>query len=203
MPSFFARLGREKTLPTLVKRLFVFGGAGQADALRVAEAAVLRANPGLDDPAGFTPGRVVVVPADIGLTTTSRVEAPVADVGGALGTAGLRLELAGQLISDGFASGDETGKETLARLKDPAFAKTLQKLVPESKDLAARAADGVSLGLQMAGASKAQLDQALPLALAEIEKLKKIAAPQSGSKPGAARQGAGRSASAPGKRPPL
>ena len=78
MADKIATLERERSIRTLVERLFVLEGRDAAAKRSHAEKALLRANPELSSADGFRLGRRIVIPGDIGLELKEQPE-PVAE----------------------------------------------------------------------------------------------------------------------------
>ncbi|WP_171174985.1 hypothetical protein [Ruegeria sp. HKCCD8929] len=129
------KLGRERTLSTLARKVFEIGtGAGSRDLLRRAEAALLAANPRLRSADGFRTGASIVVPAVAGLRPTGVVIR--ADLGGdALGVeAELRLQVAASRVEDAFQTAAVDRKQTQERISDRNFAAEARRALPETRD---------------------------------------------------------------------
>lgn len=74
MPLMIGRINQERTLKGLARNLFRIQGRNSGEQLRLAQEALLLANPRLANPEGFSRGATIVVPPIAGLTPTDRVE---------------------------------------------------------------------------------------------------------------------------------
>jgi hypothetical protein len=135
MAETIAKLGRERSLSTLAKRLFVIEGPDAERKLKHAEAALLRANPHLAKAEGFASGQTVIVPGNIGLAPTDRVTQPGKSTTGLLDETGTRLEAAGAALAQRFRESAEKDEAALGRVGDRAFVQKLRRALPESADL--------------------------------------------------------------------
>ncbi len=178
MPQATATIGREKRLATLAKNLYVVEGPDPAEAQSRAEAALLRANPTLADPAGFENGAVVRVPTDIGLAVSSRVDASATGLQGGLQDLAQRLQLAAALARDGYAASNKAAEETIAQLSDRTFRATLLKEHPNAEALVAEAAKAQSERQADNKLRQERFDSAVADAIAQTEKLQKLAGNQ-------------------------
>lgn len=161
MPMQIARLGRERTIATLAKRVYRTEAA-EPELIRRAEAALLAANPRLSDKESFRSGANVVVPQVPGLEISEAVLTAQAETGGVADEAALRLAALGSALEDGYARGAARRAETAQRLKDSDFTKRARKALPESAEVLEKAAE--RLGKQ---AEEAEADRDRLLAAAE------------------------------------
>lgn len=175
MPTSLARLGREKKMSTLAKRIFVIEGPNSRELQRRAERALLRANPSLADPESFKPGAVILVPSGTGLVTTDRVSVVSADVNGALEETSIRIQMSAQLVQDSFARSAEDDEKTIALLGDRSFGAKLRKALPEGAEIIAQTAKTLKETTAANQKNRAQFDQAFKMALEEIDQLKRLA----------------------------
>ncbi|MHA6262331.1 hypothetical protein ACXYMO_03940 [Arenibacterium sp. CAU 1754] len=132
MANKLAKLGRERSLRTLAQRLFVIDGPDATEKLRHAEAALLRANPDLAKPEGFSSGKRVIVPGDIGLAATDRVEKTGESASGLLDETGVRLDLAGKAFAQRFDAAGRADAAKLEKIADRTFVRNLRKALPET-----------------------------------------------------------------------
>lgn len=174
MPTSIARLGREKTVSTLAKRLFVIEGPDAREKQRRAERALLRANPSLGDPERFKPGAAILVPAVVGLKTTDRVSVVAADLDGALEQSAIRLKLSAQMLQDSFARAAESDKTAIQQLGDRSFGAKLRKALPESTDITGGTAAALKARIETNQQRMAQFEQGFEKAMAEIDRLKRL-----------------------------
>lgn len=135
MADTIAKLGRERSLSTLAKRLFVIEGPDAERKLKHAEAALLRANPHLAKAEGFASGQTVIVPGNIGLAPTERVALHDISTTGLLDETGTRLEAAGAALAQRFRERAEKDEAALGRVGDRAFLQKLRRALPESAGL--------------------------------------------------------------------
>lgn len=175
MPTSVVRLGREKRIATLAKKVFVIEGPDKAERQRRAERALLNANPQLATEAGFTAGAPVIVPPVRGLRTTDRVSATTANLDGVLADTTARLARSAAVIDTGFARSAKRSEEALTRLKDPEFVKTARKAVKESAKLMENVRKRLEKDREAADARSAALQNAVKQALADVDRLSKLA----------------------------
>ncbi len=174
MPSSYATLKGERTISTLAKRLFDIDGDRRPGALRIAEAALLRANPQLKRAEAFRSGRIIIVPEDTGLKTTDRVIKPKGGVGGALDDTAIRLKLASQLLENEIESDTKTSEKTLKQLGERQFIAKLKKAVPESAKVIPQTRKSIKERVKANATVKERYAKAFETAQAEIERLKKL-----------------------------
>ena len=174
MPNSYATLKGERTISRLAKRLFDIDGDGRTEALRIAEAALLRANPHLTRAEAFRSGRIVIVPGDTGLKTTDPVIKAKGGVGGALDDTAIRLKLASQLLEDEIESDAEASEKTLKQLGERQFVAKLKKAVPESAKIIPRTRKSIEERVKATVKLKERYTNAFETAQAEIERLKKL-----------------------------
>lgn len=177
MANSYATLKGERTIGTLAKRLFEIGGARQAEAQRIAEAALLRANPYLARAEAFRSGRVVIVPAGTGLKTTDRVTKTKGGAGGALDDTAIRLKLASQLLEDEIESNAKASEKTLKQLGERKFAAKLRKAAPESAKIIPQTKKSIKERVKATEELKERYAKAFEAAQAEIERLRKLTQP--------------------------
>lgn len=175
MQRSFATVRNEKTIETLARCLFDIQGTGTTEAQKIAEAALLRANPGLAEAGGFRSGRIIVVPTDTGLKPTDRVTAPKGDLEGALEDTAMRLKLAGQFLDDELEKEADEAEKTLTQLDDNKFVSQLRKAVPESARLIPKTRTSIQERTESNAKVKAQYGKALEQAATELERLMALA----------------------------
>ena len=175
MPTSVARLGREKRIATLARNVFVIEGPDKANQQRRAERALLKANPQLATEADFTAGASVIVPSVRGLRTTDRVSTTTAELDGLLADAAVRLAESATLIEIGFARSAKRSEEALARLDDREFVATARKAVKESAKLMTSVRKRLVQDSETADARNATLKNAVKRALADVDRLSKLA----------------------------
>lgn len=175
MPRAIARISREKRLRTLAQNLFVVEGPNRQADLRRAERALLRDNPWLADPEQYRAGAVVLVPLDLGLRTTPRVEVAAADLEGLMQEAIQRLKMTETLIRDGLGRSLERNEKARAQLEDQAFRRELQRSSPEAAKLVPAATKSVAEALERNQKLESELSQAIGAGIEQIEQLRKMA----------------------------
>ncbi len=175
MQRSFATVKSERTIATLAKRLFDIQGASASEAQKIAEAALLRANPELVGAGGFKPGRIVVVPSDTGLKPTDRVTAPEGGVEGALADTAIRLKLAGQLLDDELEKDAAKAEKSLSQLADDEFVAQLRKAAPEGARLIPDIRKAIEDRTASNARVKAQFASALEQGSKELERLMTLA----------------------------
>lgn len=131
MAATVARIGRERSLSRLVKSVYNIKGRGAPERRRLAEAALLRANPQLARKAAFQPGAMVVVP-DL------RDEDLADDLKEMESAPGEALERLGRAISDvskraktAFEAAEKMSEETLANLDSDELKRAVEKATPD------------------------------------------------------------------------
>ncbi len=176
MQRSFATLKNERTIGTLAKRIFDIEGATGSEAQKIAEAALLRANPNLAKPDGFKSGRIILVPADTGLKTTDRVTTPRGGVEGALEDTAMRLKLTAQFLEDEMEKDSKETEQTLAQLGDNQFVAKLRKAVPEGTKLVHKTRKSIGERVEANNKVRESYAAALKKATDELERLKALAA---------------------------
>lgn len=139
MTTRIAKLGRERTIATLVRRVYEIADGTPPEILRRAEAKVLAANPRLAFPDGFTSGASIVVPPVPGLRRVGTDGAAGASGEGIVTEMTARFE-AMQIRMDGaFRTSAATRAETLERISDRSFVAEARRALPESVEFIAAA----------------------------------------------------------------
>ena len=131
MPTRIAKLGRERTLATLAKRVYEIPDGAAPELLARAEARLLAANPRLATGEGFTAGASIRVPAVEGLRRIDKVTAAEVSGEGLSGEMAARLGALQSRIDDAFHRSALTRRETQARLADRAFVSEARKALPQ------------------------------------------------------------------------
>jgi hypothetical protein len=175
MATAIARIGREKRLQTLVQNIFVIEGPNKAVDQRLAERALLRANPWLADPEAFKAGAMVLVPSDTGLTMSERVERPGADLQGLLQEVTQRLQMSRSVVRQGVAKSDERRRAALEKLGNPNFIGELKKNSPEAAKLVPSLTDNLKRQADEEQKREAAFETAIEAAVLEIDRLRKLA----------------------------
>lgn len=139
MPTRTAKLGRERTIATLAKRVYDIPDGAAPDLLRRAEARLLAANPRLATAEGFASGASIVVPSVPGLRRAGTVTGAAVSGEGITGETAARLEALQSRIDDAFHKSALTRRETLARLADRSFVTEARKALPQSAEYMAAA----------------------------------------------------------------
>lgn len=139
MTTRIAKLGRERSLATLAKRVYEIGDEVPPALLRLAEARLLAANPRLAASEGFASGASIVVPAVPGLRHAEKIaEADVSGAGMTAETAA-RLEAAQSRIDDALRLSAQSRAETAKRLGDRSFVADAEKGLPQAAEFLAAA----------------------------------------------------------------
>ena len=175
MATAVARIGREKRLATLAKNLYVIEGDEATELQRRAERALLRQNPGLAAADGFAAGRIILVPPVPGLRTTPRVTASGRDLSGVLLEASVRLQSGAGRIEEAFRAAEERRETALRRLQDRQFLAAAKRALEESPKLIDEARVRMERDRESAKARRAEVGETIRSALAEIEKISKLA----------------------------
>lgn len=139
MPTRIARLGRERTLATLARRVYQIEGRGDPEVMRRAEARLLAANPRLATPEGFSSGSSIVVPPVRGLRRAETVTESEVSGAGLSAETGARLEALQSRVADAFRKSAERRRQTLDRLADREFVAEARKALPQSREFFAAA----------------------------------------------------------------
>jgi len=175
MPLATARISRERTLPTLVRNLFVIEGPDAAGQARRAEAALLRANPHLADRDNFAAGTVVAIPSDIGLKRTERVAVRTEGIGGLLSESAERLDLVVALARDRLKAEATDAKSYLERIEDDRFRRAVTSQSPDGAKLLEEARKTQGQRAETVDTRMKALAEAAEAAQAEIRRLMELA----------------------------
>jgi hypothetical protein len=171
MPTQIAKIGRERTLARLVRRLYKIEGRESAPLQRRAEAALLSANPRLARKEGFRNGATIVVPKVEGLEVSDEVSRARADSEGPIEETALRLQALASRIEDGFERESEKREKVLSRLDDREFRAAARKALPESVKVIEKTVDRLKREAETAEAERKRFDQALGEALKDLKAL--------------------------------
>ena len=117
----------------------------------------------------------MIVPSVRGLRTTDRVSTTTADLDGLMADAAVRLAESATLIEIGFARSAKRSEEALARLDDRKFVATARKAVKKSAKLMTSARKRLVQDGKTAEARNAALQGAVKRALADVDRLSKLA----------------------------
>lgn len=167
------RLGNEKTLRSLVNRIYVIEGRGAAALRKRAEMAVLEANPALARREGFKPGATVIVPRVPGLQlreqprrggSTKRPQ----DLSAVVKYATDQVRGAQVQLEQFDKRADEKAEEGLKRLKEQQFQKRLKTELPDKTGLLKTAATGIAKRQEQRKARLNATSQALEQAAAAL-----------------------------------
>jgi hypothetical protein len=175
MADTVAKLGRERSLSTLAKRLFVIEGPDAERKLKHAEAALLHANPDLATADGFAVGRTVIVPGTIGLAATDRVAQPKEGAAGLFDEMELRLQGAGAALATRIAEAERAVESALERVSDRRFAQKLRRALPDSTGLLAETRETLKQRREAEKARAATFANAIEDARTELAKLRALA----------------------------
>lgn len=140
MPTMIAKLGREKTIASLAKRMYAIEGRNAAKMQRQAEKALLAANPRLSKKEGFRVGAAISIPRITGLKVKGEVEEAKADGAGVVEESSLRLQLLASRIEDGFRTSLDRQEEALEKMADRRFVAQALKALPDNRKILASAA---------------------------------------------------------------
>lgn len=176
MPRTIATIGRERSIGTLAQRLFVITGPNKKADLARAERALLRDNPALAEAEGFRSGAIVVVPSDIGLATTDRVERSRADRDGLLQESVLRVQMSEAVARKRFAESQAETKAALERLNDQRFTEQLKKSAPDAAKLVQEARKSLESRMAEDEERQAKMTNAIEEAIAALVELRNLAA---------------------------
>lgn len=141
MPTMIAKLGREKSIATLAKRIYAIEGDDAALKQRQAEEALLTANPRLSVREGFRTGSAIRVPRLEGLKIKDIVDEAKPDGEGVIAESNLRLQLLASRIEDSFQKSLKRQEQAMANLSNDEFRALAAKALPESRELLASAAE--------------------------------------------------------------
>lgn len=139
MTTRIAKLGRERSIATLVRRIYEVADGTSPEVLRRAEARVLAANPRLSSPTGFASGASIVVPSVPGLSRAGTVTGAAASGEGIVTEMAARLEAMQIRIDESFRKSAATRAETLERISDRSFVAEARRALPESVEFIAAA----------------------------------------------------------------
>ncbi|WP_223422714.1 hypothetical protein [Tateyamaria pelophila] len=141
MPTMIGKLGREKSIATLAKRIYAIEGRNADLMQRKAEKALLAANPRLSKKEGFRTGSAIKVPRITGLKVKGDVEEAKADGSGVVAESSLRLQLLASRIEDGFRTSLDRQEQALEKLADRQFITQALKSLPDNREVLKSAAD--------------------------------------------------------------
>ncbi|QHQ36664.1 hypothetical protein [Algicella marina] len=175
MPTRIATLGRERRIATLARRVYRIEGTGSAESQRLAEAALLRANPRLATPEGFRNGAAIVVPAVRGLELAEAVLATRAAPEDLAGETRLRLQASASRIEGRFVAAEASAAASLQQIQDPAFRRTLARTLPEAEELVATAERNIAQRRSENAERNGLFQEALTEAISAVEVLQKLA----------------------------
>ncbi len=171
MSTRIAKLGRERTIATLVKRVYEIAEGATPDLLRRAEAQLLAANPRLATAEGFASGASILVPAVQGLRRLGpKAEAEVSGEG-LTGETAARLEALQSRIDDALHRAALTRRETQERLGDRAFVAEARKALPQVTEFMSAAKARLAREEAEEGETAEQLKAAVSGALEGLKQL--------------------------------
>jgi len=175
MPTRIARLGRERTVATLARRVYMLD-AGDTEQQRRAEAALLAANPRLASKESFRSGAAIVVPAVRGLELSEIVARPASRESGIADETALRLESLASRIEDGARRGAEKRAEALEQLRDRNFLERTRRALPEATDVLKKATERLAGDGEAAKVEAERLAKAVDTALEQLKALRALGA---------------------------
>ncbi len=175
MPQTIAKIGREKTLKTLTRNIFVIDAQTDPAKIRNAEAALLRANPQLSKREGFTNGATVAIPGNVGLRLKERDKLDTNETApDALDEATVRLQITEKALRDSFALSNKNIDQAMATLKDRTFARSVAKQSEKGTELL-KAAAKRQIDIQKKNKNaEEEMSQILKESMVEIEALRKM-----------------------------
>lgn len=175
MARGIARIRGETNIRTLAARLFDLSGPDGEAKARMAEKALMSANPALRSADGFTDDRIVIVPS-VGLDAKKDVERPAADLDGLLRETARRLDQTASGASTSLQRSVKEAGEALHRLNDDKF---VEELVAKSPEQGTKLVEQAKIAINdRAKADKTrqrEVKEMLEAAIAEIDGLRKIA----------------------------
>ena len=175
MADKIATLERERSIRTLVERLFVIDGRDAAAKRSHAEKALLRANPELSSTDGFRLGRKIVIPGDVGLELREQPEPVEREAKGIFDETDDRLKLAQKTFSQRFENSAKADENALQQAADRTFAKKLRTALPESAALLTQAANAIGARAEAEKSRGERLAKALDEAQEQLATLRKLA----------------------------
>ncbi|MCB1312593.1 MAG: hypothetical protein KDK29_12265 [Sedimentitalea sp.] len=174
MARGIARIGREKTLATLARKLFHLDEAGPEEQQR-AERALLEANPQLARREAYVAGQMIMVPHVAGLRRTDRVDLAGADPEAATTEALARLEAGARQLKEGIGQARKRLDEGEARLRDRAFLRLAQASLPNSAEAVfEETQSGIKAGRELLDEREAELTEAFAAASRSATELARI-----------------------------
>lgn len=171
MTTRIAKLGRERTIATLVRRIYEVADDTSPEVLRRAAARVLAANPRLSTPAGFASGASIVVPPVQGLRRAGDVTGAAASGEGIVTEMTARLEAIQIRIEEFFRKSAATRAETLERIGDRGFVAEARRALPESVEFIAAARSRLSREEATEADTAKRLQTGVALAIEELKAL--------------------------------
>lgn len=174
MPRTVASIGREKTLATLARNLFLVDGPFSVNLQKRAEHALLAANPRLAK--GLEPGATVIVPAVPGLGPSARATSASSDMAGLLAETAIRLKTAAASVETSFAQSQDRSEAALALLGQRQFVAAAVKALPASKALIEQAGKAIGERQSAENTARAAMAAAIDKALTEVGTLSDRAA---------------------------
>jgi hypothetical protein len=169
MAKTVASIGKEKTVATLARNLFVVDGPYTARLQQRAESALLAANPRLAE--GLAPGATVVVPAVPGLGPSARAATASTDLEGLLTETAIRLKTAASSIDNGFAQSQARAGAALERLGQRQFVAAATKALPASRALIEEASKSIKERQAAEHSRRGEFTTAIDKALSQIDDL--------------------------------
>jgi hypothetical protein len=174
MPTRIAKLGRERTVATLARRVYQIEGRGDPEVMRRAEAKLLAANPRLATAEGFSSGASIVVPFVRGLRRAESVTDAEVSGSGLSAEIGARLEAMRSRIDDAFRKSADNRKETLDRLSNRQFVAEARRALPQSAEFIAAATRRLNLEEQDEAERAKRLQEGVAGAIEALKALETI-----------------------------
>lgn len=175
MPQTIAKIGRERSISALTRNLFIIDARADPQATKRAEAALLKANPHLKNATGFKSGARVIIPGNIRLKLTDRVEKPETSLNGLLKEASRRLELADETAREAFSRSNTNIDTAMATLKNRKFQQVVAKQSKKGSALLKASTKNQTKQLEKNKEQEENIHQIIKDTMIEIEALQKLA----------------------------
>lgn len=180
MSTTIAKLGRERSLATLARKVFQIEGSRRTEMQRQAEKALLRANPRLATAEGFRSGATIVVPSVKGIRLKDTVATAQSNASGLADEISLRLQACDGRIEEQFFLSEKRTKEMLAQMDTEQFRRALHSTQLEddgaiAENIVAKARDRLEEKITENEEKSARLQSAVKDALEHIKMLQQLA----------------------------
>ncbi len=174
MPQRIAKIGRERSVKTLTRNLFVVDQQTNRATTKRAEAAILRANPQLRTAKGFKSGTRIVIPGNIRLRPTKRIEAVETSLPGVLQEASERLQIGEKAAREAFSKSNREAGMAMVTLKDRKFRQIISKQSEKGAEILKAATRRQSQLLDINKKREQQLTEIVDENMKEIAVLQKL-----------------------------